>query len=190
MKDESIKLDSIASTNIDKLVVAVREANNISCDLLKLEDTQFDYCDYITRNGLQRCDGCIFNEETFKNSSEIVPVVYDWDFGSLDKIVGLAVLAHRPEGVYAKVTFNGTPKHEIVRNIFLDNLNEYGISFSANCIKRDPDNSNVIVSGHIRMVHITPKELMYTYREIKEKNNMNKKEKKEKLIKIVESMFE
>ena len=140
-------------TNTEDLVNKVMKKSNQD---LPLKETEFDHCDYITRNNIRRADNVIFTEDSFKNTPHsIVPVVYDWKFGEFTDILGLAVLENRPEGVYAKVLFNNDSKSQIVKNIFIDNLDKYELSFSGNKINWI-DDGIIVASAVIKLIHITP----------------------------------
>ena len=128
------------------------------------ENIDFDYCAYITRNGVMRCDDVMFDEDSFKgqNANDIIPLVYNWDFGRDDQILGLAFLEHRTEGIYAKLSFNNDEIGQSVKDYLLNNLDRYGISFTANQIELD---GNLVKSGVIEYVHITPIKYIHTYKE-------------------------
>lgn len=126
------------------------------------ENIDFDYCAYITRNGVMRCDDTMFNEDSFKgqNTNDIVPLVYNWDF---NQVLGSAFLEHRTEGIYAKLLFYNDEDSQCVKYYLLNNLDKYGISFTANQIEWDGD---LVKSGVIKFVHITPIKYMHTYKEV------------------------
>lgn len=72
---------------------------------------KFDFGGYATRNDLLCGDGLTIKRDAFKhNHGKQVPLLWMHDHGSLDAVLGHAVLENREDGVYAYGKFNDSPQ--------------------------------------------------------------------------------
>lgn len=124
-------------------------------------DFDFDFSDYITRNNRRRSDGVMFTRDSFKScDGTTVPILYDHDFHT---VIGHAVLENREEGVYAYCTFYHSCVMGRVAAKAVFDPNEVRLSFRAYQVDREDD---MIISGRIRTVHVTPTVDCFTYEEV------------------------
>lgn len=72
---------------------------------------KYDFGGYATRNDLLCGDGVTIRKDAFKhNHGKEVPLLWMHDHGSVDAVLGHAVLENREDGVYAYGTFNDLPQ--------------------------------------------------------------------------------
>lgn len=69
-----------------------------------------DFAGWATKNDLKCNDGRIIRKDAFKvNDGTRVPLVWNHQYDSPEKVLGHADLSNKPEGVWAECTFNRTP---------------------------------------------------------------------------------
>lgn len=74
-----------------------------------MENSNFDFSGWATKNDLRCADGKIIRKNAFKvNDGQKVPLVWNHQHDSVHDILGHAILENREEGVYAYCKFNNT----------------------------------------------------------------------------------
>ena len=69
----------------------------------------YDFCGWATRPNLKCSDGRIIMADAFKGcNGQQVPLVWNHQHGSVDNVLGHAILEERDGGIYAYGTFNET----------------------------------------------------------------------------------
>ena len=112
---------------------------------------KYDFSGWATRNNLRCSDGRTILQDAFKhNDGKIVPLVWNHQHGSLDNVLGHALLENRPEGVYAYCTLNET---EAGRNakILIESKDISALSIYANRLQQNGGN---VLHGDIREVSL------------------------------------
>lgn len=70
---------------------------------------EYDFCGWATKNNLKCRDGRVIKKDAFKiNHGEVVPLVYNHQYNTIDNVLGHAFLENREEGVYAYCSLNNT----------------------------------------------------------------------------------
>lgn len=97
-----------------------------------------DFCGWATKNDLKCQDGRVICRDAFRvQNGAKVPLVWNHEHNSPDKVLGHAFLENRPEGVYAYGYFNGSTKGQDAKeavmhgdvtamSIWADNLDQRG----------------------------------------------------------------
>lgn len=69
----------------------------------------YDFEGWATKNNLRCSDGRVIRQDAFKvNDGKRVPLIWQHQYDSPEKILGHADLTNRPEGVWAQCKFNNT----------------------------------------------------------------------------------
>lgn len=110
-----------------------------------------DFGGYATRFNVRCSDGAIIERGAFDgNEGAKVPVVWNHNHGSVNEVLGHAILENRNDGVYAYVSLNeseaGKNAREVVKHGDIDCLSIY-----ANNLKR---RGSAVVHGVIREVSL------------------------------------
>lgn len=70
-----------------------------------------DFCGYATKHGVKCTDGRTITSNAFvDDDGKKVPLLWHHLCDDPDNVLGYAILEHRNDGVYARCTFNDTPK--------------------------------------------------------------------------------
>lgn len=112
---------------------------------------EYDFCGWATKNDLKCEDGLTIRKDAFKvNDGQKVPLVWNHQHGSVQGVLGHAILENRPEGVYAYCKFNNTASgqdaKESLRNGDVDSMSIY-----ANQLVKEGNN---VTHGVIREVSL------------------------------------
>ena len=77
-----------------------------------------DFSGYATKVGLKCSDGRVIMPDAFKHQDKVtVPLVWQHGHGSVENVLGHAVLENREDGVYAYGFFNDTPAAEHAKGL-------------------------------------------------------------------------
>jgi len=90
----------------------------------------YDFSGWATRNNLRCTDGRVILQDAFADSNGMtVPLMWNHKHGEISNVLGHALLANRPEGVYCYGVFNDSPEgrdaKERVRNGDITSLSIY-----------------------------------------------------------------
>lgn len=108
---------------------------------------KFDFSGWATKFNIRCSDGRTITPDAFKHQDgATVPLVFNHEHKSPDKVIGHAVLEHRDEGVYAYCSFNDTPNGQISKAI-VQHGDVHSLSIYANHLKQQGGN---VVHGAIR----------------------------------------
>lgn len=112
---------------------------------------KYDFSGWATRNNLRCSDGRTILQDAFKhNDGKIVPLVWNHQHGSLDNVLGHALLENRPEGVYAYCTLNETEAGKNAK-ILIESKDISALSIYANRLQQNGGN---VLHGDIREVSL------------------------------------
>lgn len=76
----------------------------------------YDFSGYATKNNLRCSDGKIIRKNAFRVSDGMrVPLVWNHEHNSPDKVLGHAILENREDGVYAYCSLNDTPNGQAAK---------------------------------------------------------------------------
>lgn len=82
--------------------------------------TGADFSGYATKAGLRCSDGRTITPDAFKHMDGMqVPLVYQHAHNDINNVLGHAVLEARPDGMYTKGYFNGTPAGQAAKAMVL-----------------------------------------------------------------------
>lgn len=111
----------------------------------------FDFSGWATRNDLTCADGRIIKRDAFKDCDGTkVPLCWNHDHNSPDKVLGHALLENRDEGVYAYCSFNDTDSAKEAKELVAHG-DVRALSIFANKLKQ---NGNNVLHGAIREVSL------------------------------------
>ena len=114
-------------------------------------EKKYDFSGWATRNNLRCSDGRTIMQDAFKhNDGKIVPLVWNHQHGSLDNVLGHALLENKPEGVYAYCTLNETEAGKNAK-ILIESKDISAMSIYANRLKQNGGN---VLHGDIREVSL------------------------------------
>lgn len=112
-----------------------------------MENNNFHFGGYATRNDLLCGDGRIIRKDAFKDCDGItVPLIWNHDHTNQDAVLGHALLENREDGVYAYGIFNDTPKGEHAKSL-VEKGDVRSLSIYANKLKQV---GNDVIHGAIR----------------------------------------
>lgn len=81
---------------------------------------KYDFSGYATRNNIRCSDGRTIRQNAFKNNDgQTVPLVWNHDHKSADRVLGHALLENREDGVYAYCSFNNTEQGRNAKELVL-----------------------------------------------------------------------
>lgn len=96
----------------------------------------YDCSGWATKANTKCYDGLTIAENAFKEcSGKLVPLVYNHDHGSIDNVIGHALLENRKGGVYAYAKFNDTPTGQTAKKC-VENGDLTAFSIWANGLKK------------------------------------------------------
>lgn len=111
----------------------------------------YDFTGWATRNNLRCSDGRIICQDAFKdNDGSRVPLVWNHTHSSVSDVLGHADLENRPEGVYARCSFNDTKAGQDAREA-VKHGDVTALSIFANRLRQ---NGAEVVHGAIREVSL------------------------------------
>lgn len=112
---------------------------------------KYDFCGWATKNDLRCSDGLIIRGGAFKvQDGHKVPLVWNHQHNSVDKVLGHGILENRPEGVYVYGKFNNTPSGQHAKEC-LKNGDIEALSIWANNLQKEGMN---VTHGAIREVSL------------------------------------
>ena len=113
---------------------------------------KYDFSGWATKAGQKCSDGRTILKDAFiENDGQKVPLVWNHQYGSINNVLGHAILQNRPEGVYAYCSLNDSPSGEHARSA-LKNGDIVAMSIYADKLKQD--NMRNVSHGVIREVSI------------------------------------
>ena len=116
-----------------------------------MENKDYDFSGWATKNDLRCSDGRIIRKDAFKhNDGEVVPLVWNHMHNDPFNLIGKARLENRPEGVYAYGYFNDTESGRECKKI----LNHGDISALSIYANNLTQNGNEVVHGTIKEVSL------------------------------------
>ena len=111
----------------------------------------FDFSGWATRNDLKCSDGRIIRRDAFKHcDGQKVPLVWNHQHDTEDRVLGHALLENREEGVYAYCSFNGTESGKTAK-LLVQHGDITALSIYANRLQQQGPN---VVHGDIREVSL------------------------------------
>lgn len=114
-------------------------------------DKNYDFSGWATRNDLKCADGRTIRANAFADQDgKVVPLVWNHNHGSLDEVIGHALLENRPEGVYTYGYFNDTEKGRNAK-LMVQHGDLTSLSICANKLKQNGGN---VLHGIIREVSL------------------------------------
>lgn len=113
--------------------------------------TNYDCCGWATKANIKCSDGRTIMPDAFKdNDGQIVPLVWNHVHGSVDNVLGHALLENRKDGVYAYCKFNDTESGKNAKMI-VEHGDITAFSIFANNLKERMKN---VMHGVIREVSL------------------------------------
>lgn len=113
--------------------------------------TDYDCCGWATKANIKCSDGRTIMPDAFKdNDGQIVPLVWNHVHGSVDNVLGHALLENRKDGVYAYCKFNDTESGKNAKMI-VEHGDITAFSIFANNLKERMKN---VMHGVIREVSL------------------------------------
>jgi HK97 family phage prohead protease len=110
-----------------------------------------DFGGYATKAGLRCSDGRVIKPEAFQHMNGVqVPLVWQHGHSEASNVLGHAVLEARPDGVYARGFFNGTPNGLHAKEMVL-HKDITSLSIYANQLK---EQNKIVNHGSIREVSL------------------------------------
>ena len=111
----------------------------------------YDFTGWATRNNLRCSDGRVICQDAFKdNDGSRVPLVWNHTHSSISDVLGHADLENRPEGVYARCSFNDTKAGQDAK-LAVKHGDVTALSIFANRLRQ---NGAEVVHGAIREVSL------------------------------------
>lgn len=112
-----------------------------------MENKDYDFSGWATRNDLKCSDGRIIRRDAFKhNDGMTVPLVWNHDHTDPYRVIGHALLENRDEGVYAYGKFNETDLGKTAK-IYVEHGDITAMSIYANQLQQQGPN---VMHGNIR----------------------------------------
>lgn len=116
-----------------------------------MENKNYDFCGWATRNNLKCADGRVIRKDAFKHCDGIrVPLMWNHDHTDPYRVVGHAMLENRDEGVYAYCSFNDTELGKTAK-IYVQHGDITALSIYANQLREQGPN---VMHGNIREVSL------------------------------------
>ena len=116
-----------------------------------MEEKNYDFCGWATRNDLECSDGRTIRRDAFAHQDGmVVPLVWQHQHNDPANVVGKVRLENRPEGVRAYGTFNDTEKGKIARQL-VSHGDVTSLSIWANQLKQK---AHDVLHGTIREVSL------------------------------------
>lgn len=109
-----------------------------------------DFHCWVIKYNKESIFGRIYSKDSLKDSSNLVPLLWNHEHYDINSVIGCATLEHRDEGVYAHCKLFDTPMASTIK-IFLENKGSVSISPFVVKVKYDGNN---IVSGEIREISL------------------------------------
>lgn len=101
-----------------------------------MENNNYHFGGYATRNDLLCGDGRIIRKDAFKDCDGItVPLIWNHDHTNQEAVLGHALLENREDGVYAYGVFNDSPKGKHAKEL-VENGDVRSLSIYANKLKQ------------------------------------------------------
>ena len=111
----------------------------------------YDFCGWATRPNLKCSDGRIIMADAFKGcNGQQVPLVWNHQHGSVDNVLGHAMLEERDGGIYAYGTFNETEGGQAGKQL-VKHGDVVALSICANGLKQK---GSMVMHGVIREVSL------------------------------------
>lgn len=111
----------------------------------------YDFTGWATKNNLRCSDGRIICQDAFKdNDGSRVPLVWNHTHSSISDVLGHADLENRPEGVYARCSFNDTKAGQDAK-LAVKHGDVTALSIFANRLRQ---NGAEVIHGAIREVSL------------------------------------
>lgn len=116
-----------------------------------MENSNYDFCGWATRNDLTCSDGRVIRKNAFKNQNgETVPLCWNHDHNDPSKVLGYALLENRDEGVYAYCFLNDNEAGHEAREL-VQHGDVRSLSIFANQLQEVSKN---VIHGMIREVSL------------------------------------
>lgn len=116
-----------------------------------MEQQEYDFSGWATKNDLLCSDGRIIRKDAFKeNNGVTVPLVWNHRHDNPEDVLGHALLENRAEGVYAYGSFNDT-ESGVIAKALVKHHDIVGLSIYANRLKQA---GSEVLHGMIREVSL------------------------------------
>lgn len=116
-----------------------------------MASNKYDFSGWATRNDIRCSDGRTIRRNAFKEcDGSTVPLVWNHDHNSIDRVVGHALLENRDEGVYCYGSLNDTPQGLTAKEL-ITHGDITALSIYANRLKQ---NKGDVLHGAIKEVSL------------------------------------
>ena len=116
-----------------------------------MNNNNYDFCGWATKNNLRCSDGRTIMKDAFKHmDGKVVPLVWNHKHDGVIDVLGHALLENRDEGVYAYGTFNDTESGQTAK-LLVQHGDVDALSIYANNLKQNMAN---VIHGDIREVSL------------------------------------